>query len=168
MLRFGGGRMDLNTRKEQFSLAYINAVATFANCEVIEPKVDRGSVDGILKRATIAEIVGFQAKATSRDVISHDGEQLNFPLPMRDYDNLRRATNPFILIVVLLPDDETQWLAQTHDELCLRYCAYWLSLEGRQELANTSSVTVRIPTTNVFSGSQLADLMDRAVRGERL
>ena len=43
--------MDLNTRKERFSLAYINAVATYANCEVLEPQVDRGSVDGFLVRA---------------------------------------------------------------------------------------------------------------------
>ena len=95
--------MDLNTRKETgFSLAYINAVATYANCEVLEPKVDRGSVDGILKRATMEEIIGFQAKATSRDVVGADGRHLHFPLPIRDYDNLRSVTRPFILILVLL------------------------------------------------------------------
>ena len=70
--------MDLNTKKERFSLAYINAVATYANCEVIEPKVDRGSVDGILKRATMEEIIGFQAKATSRDVVGADGRHQHF------------------------------------------------------------------------------------------
>ena len=105
--------MDLNTRKERFSLAYINAVATYADCEVIEPKVDRGSVDGILKRATISETIGFQAKATSRDVMSSDGNVVHFELPIRDYDNLRVERLPFILIVVLLPDDETEWLTQT-------------------------------------------------------
>ena len=160
--------MDSNTRKERFSLAYINAVATYANCEVLEPKVDRGSVDGILKRDTIEEIIGFQAKATSRDVMSGDGAAVHFPLPIRDYDNLRTAVTPFILIVVLLPEDETEWLAQTHDELCLRYCAYWLSLAGRPEVANINNVTVHVPTTNVFGSHQLADLMDRAVRGETL
>ena len=83
--------MDLNTKKERFSLAYINAVATYANSEVLEPKVDRSSVDGILKRATMEEIIGFQAKATSRDVVWADGRHLRFPPPIRDYDNLRRA-----------------------------------------------------------------------------
>ena len=160
--------MDLNTRKERFSLAYINAVAAQADCEVIEPRVDRGSVDGILKRATIEEIIGFQAKSTLRDIISQDGGQLNFPLPIRDYDNLRTAISPFILIVVLLPEDETEWLAQTHDELCLRYCAYWLSLAGWREVTNINNVTVHIPTTNVFGNHQLTDLMGRAARGETL
>ena len=160
--------MDLNTRKERFSLAYINGVATYADCEVLEPRVDRGSVDGILKRTAIGEILGFQAKATSRHIVSRDGRQLNFPLPMRDYDNLRTAVTPFILIVVLLPEDETEWLAQTHDELCLRYCAYWLSLAGLPEVTNTNSVTVHVPTTNVFGSHQLTELMDRAARGETL
>lgn len=158
--------MDLNTRKERFSLAYINAVATYANCEVIEPRVDRGSVDGILKRATLNEVIGFQAKATSRDIVGSDGEQLHFPLSIRDYDNLRKAAHPFVLIVVLLPADETQWLAQTHEELCLRYCGYWLSLSGWEEVPNTSGVTVHIPIANVFSSRQLTDLMDKAARGE--
>lgn len=161
-------RMDLNTRKERFSLAYINGVATYADCEVLEPRVDRGSVDGILKRTTIGEILGFQAKATSRHIVSRDGRQLNFPLPMRDYDNLRTAVTPFILIVVLLPEDETEWLAQTHDELCLRYCAYWLSLAGRPEVTNINNVTVHVPVANVFGSHQLTELMDRAARGETL
>ena len=86
--------MNVNTRKERFSLAYIDAVATYADCEVLEPKVDRGSVDGILKRTTIGKIIGFQAKATSRHIVSRDVRQLNFPLPMRDYDNLRIAVTP--------------------------------------------------------------------------
>ena len=160
--------MDLNTRKERFSLAYINTVATYANCEVLEPQVDRGSVDGILKRDTIEEIIGFQAKSTSRNVLSSDGRQLHFPLSIRDYENLRNSTRPFVLIVVLLPDDESEWLTQTGDELCLRHCAYWLSLERRPEVGHSSNITVHIPITNVFSRSQLADLMDNAVSGETL
>ena len=160
--------MDLNTRKERLSLAYINAVATHANCEVLEPQVDRGSVDGLLKRSTMAEIIGFQAKATSRDIVGRDGEQLHFPLPIRDYDNLRNDGPPFILIVVLLPDDETQWLTQTHDELCLRHCGYWLSLMGWQEVPNIDNVTVHIPIANVFSAAQLTKLMDELAGGEPL
>ena len=74
-------RMDLNTRKERFSLAYINAVATYADCEVLEPKVDRGSVDGFLVGpARGRDLIRFQAKATERDVIS--GNHLHFPLPV--------------------------------------------------------------------------------------
>ena len=160
-------RMDLNTRKERFSLAYINAVATYANCEVLEPQVDRGSVDGFLVGpARGRDLIRFQAKATERDVIS--GNHLHFPLPVRDYDHIRNADAPFILIVALLPDDESQWLAQTGDELCLRHCGYWLSLYNYPQTANTATVTVRIPLANIFSSSQLTELMVRAAEGELL
>ncbi len=160
--------MDPNTKKERFSLAYINAVATHADCEVIEPKVDRRSVDGILKRARISETIGFQAKSTSRGVMSSDGHAVHFPLLMRDYDNLRVEKHPFILIVVLLPDDQTEWLTQNDDKLCLRHCGYWLSSVGHHPVPNRNSVTVRIPTANVFSSAQLTDMMDKVAKGETL
>ena len=158
----------MNTRKERFSLAYINAVATYADCDVLEPRVDRGSVDGILKRTAISETIGFQAKATSRNVMSSGGDALRFPLPIRDYNNLRVEKHPFILIVVLLPDEETEWLTQTDDKLCLRRCGYWLSLVGHNPVPNRNGVTVRIPKTNVFSSAQLTDMMDKVARGETL
>ena len=157
--------MDLNTRKERFSLAYINAVATYANCEALEPQVDRGSVDGLLVGpARSRDLIRFQAKATEQDVMRDD--RLHFPLSIRDYDNLRTAVFPFILIVVLLPDDETQWLTQTDDQLCLQRCGYWMSLVGRPEVSNTNTVTVHIPKANVFGNSGLSDLMDKVARGE--
>ena len=81
---------------------------------------------------------------------------------------MRNAGAPFILIVVLLPDDEAQWLTQTADETCLRYCGYWISLDGWPERSNTSTVTVPIPMSNVFSSAQLSTLMTKALAGETL
>ena len=93
-----------------------------------------------------------------------------FPCAPKNYDDLRRTgTVPLILIVVLLPSDDVEdWLHQSEDELCLRRCGYWLSLEGRQRVDNASTVTVHIPRRNVFDGAQLADLMDKAARDEPL
>ena len=160
-------RMDLNTRKERFSLAYINAVATYVDCEVIEPKVDRGSVDGFLVGpARGRDLIRFQAKATEQNVVR--GNQLHFPLPIRDYNHIRNADAPFVLIVVRLPNDESQWLTQTDDELCLRYCGYWLSLANYPSTANTATVAVHIPLANIFSSSRLIELMGQAARGEQL
>lgn len=159
--------MDLNTRKERFSLAYINAVATYAGCEMLEPRVDRGSVDGYLVGpARGRDLIRFQAKATERRMIR--GSQLHFPLPVHDYNHIRNADAPFILIVVWLPDDENQWLSQTDDEICLRYCGYWLRLTDHPPTTNITTVTVRIPLSNIFSSSHLTELMDRAARGEQL
>ena len=160
--------MTVNMQMEQFSLAYIRAVAARGGYQVTRPEPDLDSVDGILmssegRRARIE----FQAKATSRDVLK--GENVHFRLPMKNYDDLRADTlAPRILIVVLMPRETERWLTQTRDELCLRHCGYWLSLEGLPAVPNTTSVTVPVPTSNVFDSSQLRDLMTKADIGSPL
>ena len=90
-----------------------------------------------------------------------------FPLPIGNYTDLSQdAMIPRILIVVLMPQERAQWLSQTSKELCLRHCAYWLSLKGKPPLPNTTSATVHIPITNVFGSEQLAVLMEKVERGE--
>ena len=160
--------MDSNAQKERFSLSYIDAVASHAGYQVVEPRVDRDSVDGILM-ADFGQRprIDFQAKATELDVVR--GDNLHFPLPVKNYHDLRAETlTPRILIVVLVPSEMEQWTSQTEEELCLRRCAYWMSLEGRPDTDNTDSVTVHIPTTNMFSSNQLTDLMQKAERGDAL
>ena len=160
--------MHRNAMKERFSLAYIEAIASQAGFHVVESKVDYDSVDGTLvgdfgRRPRIE----FQAKATSQDILRKD--ILAFPLPIKNYDDLRsEALNPRILIVVLMPQDESQWLNQTNEELCLRHCAYWLSLEGEPAKHNIHNVTIHIPLANIFSSEILSALMKKTERRESL
>lgn len=160
--------MDINAMKERFSFAYIEAVASQAGYQIVEPRVDRDSVDGFLKGDSGRRPrIEFQAKATSQDVLRDD--HISFPLPVNNYDDLRADTRmPRILIVLRMPEETSEWLNQTGDELCLRHCAYWLSLGGQPDVRNTTRVTVHIPLTNMFSSEQLTDLMNRAERGESL
>ncbi len=161
------GIMDMNTRKERFSLSYIEAVASHAGLQVVETKVDHDSVDGVLisdfgRRPRIE----FQAKATARDVVRE--RHIDFPLSIKNYDDLRiEAINPRILIVLLIPQDTQEWVNQTDDELCLRQCAYWMSLKGQPASLNISSVTVHVPMANVFNSDQLTEMMQQTEsRGE--
>ena len=154
-----------NTRKERFSLAYIQAVAARAGFLVTEPKVDVDSVDGILcstqgKRPKI----DFQVKCTSLDVLKSD--HLAFPLKLKNYEDFRAdRLNPIILIVVLLPELESEWLSQSEDQLVMRRCGYWLSLQGQPAIPNSSQVTVRLPRTQQFGVEQLNGLMMKAEIG---
>ena len=160
--------MNMNDMKERFSLAYVEAVASQAGYSIVDPRIDRDSVDGFLKGDQGRRPrIEFQAKATSQDVLRDD--QLHFPLPIGNYNDLRVDTIvPRILIVLRMPTATGDWLKQTPEELCLHYCAYWLSLEGRPAVPNTSSVTVRLPLANMFSSKQLTDMMGRVDRGESL
>ena len=161
------GMMAPNEQKARFSLSYIEAVASHAGLQVVETKVDHDSIDGVL----IADFgqrprIEFQAKATTRDVIRDS--RIHFPLTVKNYDDLRiEAINPRVLIVLIMPKETHQWINQTGDELCLRHCAYWLSVKGEPATVNTHSITVQVPMTNVFDSNQLIGMMRRTEsRGE--
>ena len=162
--------MTPNIRMSRFSIAYIKAVAAAGGYGVSEtpPDEDLDSVDGKLVSYTgTRPQIDFQAKATSQQMVHGDG--IHFPLPVKNYDDLRAETRtPRILIVLLAPPDQDDWLTHSADELCLRQCAYWLSLEGRGSVPNRERVTVTIPTANVFGREQLDYLMNRAAAGESL
>lgn len=151
--------MTSNMRKSRLSLSYIEDVASHAGFHVVEPKIDYDSVDGSLyansgKRPRIE----FQAKATSQDVVREDC--VHFSLPVKNYNDLRiEAINPRILIVLVMPQSPDEWIEQTQSALCIRKCAYWMSLRGRSETSNASNITVRLPLSNVFNVEQLADMM---------
>ena len=157
--------MTPNLQMEQRSLVAIRAIATDAGYQVVRPDLDDDSVDGILMaRFGRRPRIEFQAKATARDITR--GNNLHFPLPIKNYDELRLASwTPRILVVALVPDESELWLSQTDDELCLHSSVYWLSLSGMPERSNTASVTVPIPTANVFDRAQLEAMMGRAEAG---
>jgi hypothetical protein len=107
-----------------------------------------------------------QLKATSADC--RRDTHLAFPLPVKNYDDLRRATLvPRILVILLLPADKQQWVTQSEEELIARRCAYWRSLTGQPDSPNTSSVTVPVPREQQFTAPALLDLMRRIEQGER-
>lgn len=153
--------MDLNTQKSRFSLSYIEAVASHAGFQVEEVKVDLDSVDGTLKADFgMRPRIEFQAKATAKDVVGD--HHIHFPLSIKNYDDLRiEAINPRILIVLVMPQEIQQWVEQTSEELCLRHCAYWMSLKGELAKSNHYNFTVHVPLGNVFNSAQLTGMMQR-------
>lgn len=160
--------MDENDQKERLSLAYINAVAAHAGYQVVETKIDKGSIDGQFSSDDgFCPRIDFQAKATSLDIIR--GDNIHFPLTVKNYDDLRaNVMLPRLLIVVLLPSSAEDWLAHSEDELRVRRCGYWLSLAGQPQKPNVRSVTVSIPRSQVLDTAQLRALMGRMERREPL
>lgn len=153
--------MTSNMQKSRLSLSYIEAVASHAGFGVDEPKIDYDSVDGTLKADFGRRPrIEFQAKATSQDVVRESC--IHFSLPVKTYNDLRiEAINPRILIVLIMPQTPDEWLEQTQSALCIRKCAYWMSLKGRSETSNASNITVQLPLSNVFNVEQLTDMMQK-------
>ena len=151
--------MDISKMKARFSLAYISAVASQAGIKVDEVAVDDDSVDGVLSaRFGRRPKIEFQAKASARN-LARNGD-IHFPLPVKNYEELRiDAIIPRILIVLIMPDAPDDWTTQTGDALCMRHCAYWTSILGSPELPNDAGVAVRLPMANMFDKDSLAKMM---------
>ena len=143
-------------------------MAAKAGFQVARPEVDDDSVDGvIMSRRNRRPRCEFQLKATGRGITGVD--TLAFPLPIKNYNDLRVETIVRrILIVLTMPDDLEEWLAQTEGELVLRHCAYWHSILGEPETDNTTSVTVHLPRQRMFTPDAVIDIMRRIETGEPL
>jgi len=163
--------MEDEIRKEQFSHAYVRAVASAAGCVVGLFGVDHDSVDLSLRsQDTFGPIsspqLDLQIKCTARIVPIED--EIRFPLKIKNYNDLRRENLlvPRILVLVLVPQHVGAWLSQSEEEMRVRHCAYWLSLRGLPEKPNDYSVTVRVPRSNIFDVPALESLMRRVSAGE--
>jgi Domain of unknown function (DUF4365) len=165
----------LNTQKEEFSYAYVYAVTAAASYSFqIAPRpLDAEGVDVILtglgpSQSTRRPRLDVQIKCTSIKLL--DNEIIRYPLEVKNYEELR-LENPFvprILIIVLVPDSQEDWLRQSQQELSLRHCGYWASLRGLPPTQNQNTVTVQVPTQNIFNTDALKTLMQRIESGELL
>jgi len=155
-----------NDRAEQFSLAYVQAVATGAGYTTSTPSLDRDSVDlTVHGGGNMRPSLNIQLKATKTLRSPKDGH-FQFPLKARNYNLLRLETiTPRLLVVLDLPDNEHDWLEVTPAKLVLRNAAYWMSLRQAPETDNETSVTVSLPQQNLFDVAGLKSLMQQARSG---
>lgn len=162
-------------RQEDFSRAYVQAIVAQAGMIVGTAAQDYGidlSIKLLARRANRVMDSGYrldvQLKSTSS--FSADNEHVLYDLEVRNYDDLRITVTatPRILVVLLVPEAVTEWTEQTEQQLSLRRCAYWLSLRGWPATANTSTVRLRIPRTQMFSVSALHKLAEQVQNQEPL
>jgi hypothetical protein len=161
--------MDDGDRKEQFSRAFLHALATKAGIVLADPKSDRDSIDVALLALDdfpMRPRIEAQLKCTELEA---SGSELSYPLSLKNYNDLRLPTHvPRLLIVVMVPRSLEDWITLTPDEMTLRYRALYLSLLGRGEVPNEETVRVRLPADNRLDPEVLRDLMGKADRREPL
>lgn len=148
-------------------MAYVEAVAAHAGYLVTPgPPPDRDSIDlQIQAGGRMHPALHLQLKATAA-LGDPRGGTFRFPLKRKNYDDLRIETQiPRILVVLDLPSEEARWLTITPAKLVLRRCAYWQKIQGSAQTPNASTITVRIPTENVFDPDALRSLMEWSRNG---
>ena len=154
---------------EEFSRAYVRAIAAQAGCNPYNFDIDDDSIDlGIGINNSKRTRLEIQLKCTGKPVDIHQ-ETFFFDLSLKNYNDLRvESIVPRLLVVVCVPEDSNAWTTQTEQELCLRHCGYWCSLMDMPDVENKVKIRVQIPRANIFSVEFLQDAMRRIAAGERL
>ena len=163
--------MYKTAKKEQFSVAYMKALAAPLGYNPDSYDVDDDSVDIFFKakgyegKRIRNPQLHFQLKCTHRTF--NENGILKFPLPIKNYIDLRGddVVSPTYLIVLNVPINESDWLTCNEEDLILRHSAYWISLKDNPEVNNTTSITIDITKEHKFDSMIFKMLMDKASEG---
>lgn len=156
--------------KEQFSRAYVRAIAAASGYVVYEPSVDHESVDIGIASGALGRLrsprLELQVKCTTSFT---DGNNIAFELKKKNYEDLRHINLlvPRILVVVVVPENIAEWAEHYEEGLMLRRCGYWVSLFGLPEAANRRSVTIYLPRQQRFDSLMLHQMMSVIADGRR-
>jgi len=163
--------MQHNDRKEEFSCAYVRAVAAAAGFAADRPPgLDRDSVDLNVRSIGPGGLPGspqidIQVKSSS-DIAA--GDHIPFDLPRKNFDDIRLEevmVPGFLIVIVLRPMDE--WVDVTELEALTKFGAigYWMSLRGQSARPNTATIRLHVPRRQIFDVTGLDALMRMNTRG---
>jgi hypothetical protein len=123
---------------------------------------DRSEIE--ICRARSLQSIQLQLRSTTRAGVTD--ALVHFDLDLQTYDFLRELSAVRCILVVLVqPDDETQWLSQSLEELLIRECAFWYSLRGMGPTTATSSIRIAVPRSQVFSVQEVRAILNRLGQG---
>jgi hypothetical protein len=160
--------MTRGHRQEALSRAYVQAVAARAGVLCSRPDPDYGidlslrTVETHGRRYSDTSVqLDLQLKSTTRASVTASEALYDLEVDAFNYLRNPAAFCPRILLVLVLPADEVDWLSQSPEELVIRHCAYWRSLKGFPATAATKTTRVVIPLANVFSVEAVQTLLQR-------
>jgi hypothetical protein len=87
--------------------------------------------------------VDIQLKCTTQDKVEElSNGNIKFLLRVKNYEDLvyrkDEGGTPLMLIVFILPTNESEWIEIFHDQLLLRKCGYWYLMPDKSLAKNTS------------------------------
>ncbi|MEU1620354.1 DUF4365 domain-containing protein [Streptomyces sp. NPDC008238] len=167
------GGLATTSCMETLQVGYLHAVAAAAGCSLAQPFPDNG-IDWHISHSSHGHDVDdevtikVQLKCTYQVAPRPPGPTFAFTLENEHLVKLAR--NPVsvhkILVVMLVPRTQEEWLRAGHDRLELRHCCYWTNLAG-QAVTGRRKTTVRIPTARIFDDRALCEIMTRVGAGGR-
>lgn len=156
---------------ETLQVGYLHAVAAAAGCSLAQPFPDNG-IDWHISHSSHGHgvddevTIKVQLKCTYQVAPRPPGPTFGFTLENEHLVKLARTPVSVhkILVVMLVPRTQEEWLRAGHDRLELRHCCYWTNLAGHAATGKRKT-TVRIPTARIFDDRALCEIMTRVGAG---
>ncbi|MEU3976305.1 DUF4365 domain-containing protein [Streptomyces bacillaris] len=167
------GSLATTACMETLQVGYLHAVAAAAGCSLSQPFPDNG-IDWHVSHGTAAHTVDdevtikVQLKCTYQIPPHPAGGAFSFTLDNAHLVKLARTPVSVhkILVVMIVPRSQDEWLSAGPGSLDLRHCCYWTNLAGHA-VTGRYRTTVRIPTSRIFDDRALCDIMARVGAGGR-
>jgi hypothetical protein len=166
--------VDTSTKKEFFSYAYIQAVASIAGFSVIrhDRSIDNSGID-LTIRSPDKKIpqLDLQVKCTELYSVI-DNKEFSYALEVHNYKHLIDSDPdirvPMILVVVVVPKEIDEWMLISPEKTIVQKCGYWISLCGQPPTDNTSKISIRIPLSSQFTPESLKEIMNKIKDNKKL
>lgn len=151
--------------KEQLSRHFLEAIANRAGYKTYTSSPDHGvdlhvhqAVRTVLPNGVqyleTGRILQVQLKSACERVVEFQDDQLRYDLSVKAYNalvhrKLNPSPTPFILVLLILPDPDANWLTLGPDRLSLHRNAYWwLPGDDAVLVDNTATKRITIPAAN--------------------
>jgi len=159
--------MDIEKIKEDLSICYLKTISAINGIALDLISHDEDSIDAIIKKLVSVNEhkfnsqISVQLKCTSSpSQYSIDENFVTYVLKVKNYNDLcAPATMPSILAVLILPNDKNEWINWQREELITRGQMYWTCLQNKEPSTNNTSVTIKIPVTNVLNIETVENLI---------
>ena len=75
------------------------------------------------------------------------------------------STTPIVLALLILPENEDEWLIWTQEDLMFKGRMYWKSFKDSPEIENINNITISISKANYLNADTLLELLQNAAEG---
>jgi hypothetical protein len=154
--------VDPSRCKEEFSLAYVHAIAATAGYAFEYRRVDYFGVDAEILWGSFR--IDVQMKCTD---VGDQTKDLAYPLDARTFNLLTEPdrTVPSFLIVVEVPPVQMDWLALGRSRLSLLHCGYYREMRGLAQITPGTTKTVHLKRKHRLSVPALHHIMSESRAG---
>lgn len=149
-------------QKEEFSRAYVLAVATRAGFTIASWNVDKDGVDVTLRRQAIMIDLQLKCSQSVREV--NDAYVLDLDIPT--YDKLRAVDRsaPGYLALIKVPADVDLWVRHDPDRLLLHCAGFYERIQDRPPARGQTTTAIHLPRRQVLDASGLKEMLAFATK----